>query len=445
MKRLIVLVSLLFVIAACTEESSLPNPTGKGSIRGINAIKGSPDVQFLIEERLIETLSYKSASGSTRWDDFQYVFNFETSILGETSRRRIASVTQKVDADRDYTFLLSGSVTSPTVTVWESDERSFGDADTVFEVNFAHAAASLGDVDVYFAADGVAPALGEERGTLSFGEILDPTDVESADLVMTVTPAGDPSTILYQSSEVLFGARAAFIVTLFDGDETDVAPIVVRRFTKGGGITALPDARFPPTVRFIQASIDLEPADVYDDEMLTNQVLSDHRFGDVTGEIDVAVGTTDFTYTPVGSTGSTLFESTLVTTAGSKFNFVVFGDDGAQSAAGYFPLRRSISTSARVQLIHTAFNHEQLDLYVVEPGTPIDDDASIAQILSYGFLSSVVALEAGTREFYVTTRGEKTIVAGPFELTVALGDVIELLILDTVDPATAEIRIIPAP
>ncbi|NNC76861.1 MAG: DUF4397 domain-containing protein [Woeseiaceae bacterium] len=446
MKRIITIASLLFIIGACAEDSSLPNPTGKGTVRGINAVKGSPDISFLIEERLIESLPYKSISGSTRWDDFQYVFNFDTQILGESSLRRIASITQKVDPSRDYTFVASGSLTSPTVSVWETDERTFDDTDTVFEVQLGHAAESLGAVDVYLAADGVVPVVGEERGTLNFGEILDAADFESAEFVLTITAAGDPATVLYQSDSVIYGERGAFIVSLLDGDETDLAPYTVRRFNKnGGGISALPDVRFPPTVRFIQASIDLAPADVYDDEMLTSQILSDHRFGDVSPEIEVAIGTTDLTYTPVGSTGSTLFEGSLPTSAGSKFNFIVLGDDGAQTAASYVPLRRSVSTSARLQFVHAAFNHDLLDLYIVTPGTPIDDDVSPSQNLAFGFRSGTILLDAGTREFYVTTRGEKTIVAGPFELTVALGDVVEAIVLDTVDPATAEIRVIPAP
>lgn len=445
MRRLFFLLSLLIVVAGCTSDSSLPNPTGKGTVRGINAIKGSPDIVFLIEERLIESLAYKSISGPTRWDDFQYAFNFDVLILGESSRRRVASINQKIDPDRDYTLVASGALTSPTITVWESDDRTFGDADTIFELSLAHASQTLGDVDVYLAADGVAPVLGEQLGTLGFGEILAPTDIESANFVLTVTPANDPSTVLYQSSDLLYGARAAFTLVLFDGDETDLAPYSARRFSKGGGIAVLPDSRFPPTLRFLQASLDLPPSDIYNDEMLTNRLVTNHVFGDVTGEIEIAIGANEFTYTPFDDTGVTLLSGSLSSLAGNKYNFFVLGDDGAQATAAYVPIRRSVSTSARIQFLHTAFNHGFLDLYLVEPGVAIDEDVLPAQVLTYGLLSSVVAVEAGTYDFYVTTREEKTIVAGPLQLDVVLGDVIEAIILDTVDPATAELRVIPAP
>ena len=48
MKRLVLVFALLAVVAACTSDSNLPNPTGKGTIRALNAIIGSPDIAFRI-------------------------------------------------------------------------------------------------------------------------------------------------------------------------------------------------------------------------------------------------------------------------------------------------------------------------------------------------------------------------------------------------------------
>ena len=148
----------LLALAACTGDSAFPEPTGKGTIRAINAIKSSPDVSFRIEEVLVDAVPFRSASQAQRYDDFSYVFNFEVVFFGASEATRIASPRLKVDANRDYTILLTGTLSNPATTIWEADERTFDGNETVFEMRFAHAAPTLGAVDVYFAAPGVAPA-----------------------------------------------------------------------------------------------------------------------------------------------------------------------------------------------------------------------------------------------------------------------------------------------
>ena len=71
------------VLAACTSDSQLPSPTGKGGVRGINAIPGSPVVTFRIEERSLGNLNYKNSSTPTLYDDFEYNFNFDIINPGE--------------------------------------------------------------------------------------------------------------------------------------------------------------------------------------------------------------------------------------------------------------------------------------------------------------------------------------------------------------------------
>lgn len=431
--------------AGCTNDSSRPNPSGKGTVRAFNAIKGSPNITFRIEERSLEALSYKGASPATSWDDFQYTFNFDTFILGEDELRRIASVPQKVDVGRDYTFVLTGALTSPTVTVWEADEREFDSADTVFEARFANLSAALGDVDVYFAAEGTAPVLGEQIGTLGFAEVLPPMDIESGDYVLTLTTTGDPADVLYQSGTIEYSSQSSTFIVAFEGDESDPAPTVIRRVASTGGVSSLPDTRFPSTVRFIHASIDLPASDIYDDEMLMNLVLSNHDFGDISAPIEAAVDTNSYTYTAVGNSSATQFEGTALVSAGTKYHFAVHGEDMAQGSAFYVPNLRSVSTIAQLQVVQLAVAHDALDFYVVDAGLPIDDESAQVQLLVYPFASSIFSLEAGSYDLYATVRGETDVVAGPLQLDVALGDVTEVIIFDTVDPATAEMRVTPPP
>ncbi len=441
MKRLVLAVALLAVLAACSSETNLPTPTGKGTIRGINAIIASPSISFRIEERFLQNMDYKNGSTGTRWDDLEYIFNFEVLLAGDLEVTRIASVTLKVDADKDYSLVISGDLMNPTVTIWEGDERSFDDTATVFETRFAHTAATLGDVDLYFAPDGTAPAIGEEIGSLSFGEILPAIDIETGDYVITVTRAGDPLDILYQSGIATYLAQTALLVAFFDGDEVNTGAFVARGFSAAGSLL-LSDATALPTIRFIQASFDLPNSDVYDDEMLTSLVLNDHAFGEFTDDMQLPIGLTSYTYTTVGDTSAVLFESGIVTVADNHFNFLVIGEQGARFSQTYIPDRRSVSTIAKLRLFHAALQHASLDLYVVDAGVPIDDENPTGR-LTYSLNSPTLAVPAGSYDMYVTVVDEKTIVAGPVQIDVVLGDVVEIIVVDTVDPALADFLILP--
>ncbi|NNC78472.1 MAG: DUF4397 domain-containing protein [Woeseiaceae bacterium] len=442
MKKLF-LVFTLFALAACAEDSSFPTPTGKGTIRALNAIPGSPGIEFNIEQRFLGTVNHREATTGTAFDDFEYEFNFFAFFLTDNETRQIASQRLKVDANVDYTLVLTGDIDSPDIAIWAETERDFDGSETAFSARFAHTAPSVGAVDIYLAADGVAPVLGEERGTLNFGETLPPADVAEGEYVMTVTTAGDPADILYQSTPTTYVPLATLIFAIFDTDNQDTGQLVARLINSGGTTAALPDATAPVSIRFYQASQDLANADVYDDEMIMNQILQDHAYLDVTDDIEYAAGTLPLTYTTVGDTSAILFESGITTVAGFRYSFVVIGREGERFGQVIVPDRRSISTLAKIRPYHAAFNNVEVDVYVVPTGTVIDEvDPNLPDVV-YSLLSPSIGVADGSYDIYLTLPDEKTIISGPLNVTVALGDVVELLFYDAVDPAVIDMRIIP--
>ncbi len=443
LSQLLAVIVIGFAIGACGSESSLPVATGEGSIRMINAIPTSPEIGFLIEERALDGVAYKTSSSPGRWDDLEYTFNFEISRPFEGETTRIASQFLDVTRDIEYTFLVHGSLDAPIVDVWQIPERSFSGTETIFELRIGHAADALGTVDVYVGLEGVDPVLGEQVASLAPGEVSAPTDAEEAVYVITITSVGDPADIVFQSVPTQIRANQSVIVTVFEGDANDTAPVSVRLFNQLGASSTVTDARFPPTARFVHATMDLGTSDIYDDVALQNRIVADLAFGDVTGDIDLAVGDVPITATAPGNVGAILLEDTLTTFAGSRLNyyFTVLSDElvGTQVPVD----RRSVETTARLTFFHSAINHEFVDLYVVEAGTTIDDQFPRQIALGYGAQTPALALDAGSYEIYVTTAGEKTVLDGPTSLEVALGDVFEAVLLDRVEPSLAEFRLLP--
>src|SRR5210317_886241 len=120
--RVLAAIIVAFAIGACGSDSSLPVATGKASIRMINAIPTSPEIGFLIEERALDAVRYKSNSSPESWDDLEYTFNFEINRPFENELTRIASQFLDVTREIEYTFLVRGSLDAAVVDVWQIPE-----------------------------------------------------------------------------------------------------------------------------------------------------------------------------------------------------------------------------------------------------------------------------------------------------------------------------------
>jgi len=437
----LILVSVL-AVSGCSE-SNLPDATGEGSIRAINAIKTAPEVSFLIEETQIGTPDFRQITPPSDYDDLVYDFSFDVLFLGDDALTRIATQNLDVVADMDYTLLLSGTIAAPTITVWETAERNFDSSETVFEARFAHTAESLGSVDYYFSAPGVAPVLGEEVGTLSFGEVLTSVDFTAGDFVLTVTASDDPGDVLYQSGSTAFTAATQYIVTTFDGSSESFAPVIGRAFTQASSAITLPDINFPATVEFVNGSLALATADIYDDDMQTSLIVDDHAYMAVSPELNLASGSTTVHYTPSDSNSPVLIEETIDFFSGLRGRVVSHGPAGTLDASSYIPDRRSVATLAKLQVFNSVSNVERLNIYIIEADTVFSDQQPIQINVASGTIMPIIVLPADSYDLYIREPGETEVLAGPIRLDVALGDVVGGIIFDTVDPAVLEFRFLP--
>lgn len=424
--------------AGCTE-TQREEATGEAGIRGIHAIANAPEVSFLIEERSLSTLSYRNITAVEAFDDLVYNFNFDTRFPGDAAARRLATVSADIQPDTDYIFALTGTVASPSIVVWETPERSFGEGDTLFEVSVGHLAAASGDLDVYLAPPGTAPAAGQARGTLAFGEILPPFDAEGGNWVLTVTAAGDPAAVLFRSSTQAIEARSTVLFALQDADPSVTSPLVVQRAVNGGSAGRLGDSRFPPTRTFVHAASGTAGIDVVAADDFAAPIVSGLTFGQVSADVAVPAGTTTYTVTQAGNPGAILHEEEDSTVANSRSTSYIAGPPGELELVTFANDRRPIPGIAKVRAALVSTNFEDADIYLLESGTDIADAApgfpSIDTLVSTGYLQ----LAPGSYELTVTVTGEKTVAAGPLTLDLASGDIVDLAIIDTPDPNALDI------
>ena len=449
MKRTGLLLALTtgLLLGACGGGSQFPVATGKASITAINAIQGSPEMNFLIEERPIGQIRYQDTTALASYDDLDYTFSFEVFFAGDLKLTRIAS--QHIDfvADKHYTILAGGTIAAPVLTVWDVAQRTFADTDTVFQARFSHASNSLSatTIDVYFALDGVAPVLGEEVATLNIGELSDALDFEADDYVVTITTSGDPTDVLFTSRPTTLLPRTILVVTPFDGDANNISPLVVRGLGVLGGAVPFHDSLASSTIQFLHTAKEMSTSDVYDDAALSSQVLANHAYRDLTVDADIAVGSYEYFYTPAGDTTVVSLDTIFTVALGFHYRVTAVGSGGVYSTVNTVLDRRSIDTAAKLLYFPSSNNFEFTNLYIVEAGTSIDDQFPFRAGIASRFPGPALELAPGDYDVYITPFLDKVILAGPFPLNVALGDVVDMVVYDTDDPAVLDIVVYPIP
>jgi hypothetical protein len=449
MKRIAILVPLLAALAlgACSAESSLPVATGKASVRAINAIKTSSEVSFSIEERSIGTAAYRQNTSVNRYDDLNYNFNFDAFYAGELSLRRIATMPLDVVKDMDYIFALTGTLADPSIILWEIAERNFAGTETVFEARFAHTAASFGSVDYYFAAPGVDPAAGAAVGTLAFGEVLTAVDIEAGEYVLTITSSGMPDQVLYESATNAFVGATQYIFVSFDGDASTFAPISARAIASGVGSAGvninMPDANYSPTIEFVNGSMAIGTVDIYEDELLTSQIVAGQAYKGVSNELEFSIGDNTFRYTPTTLLSPVLIDDSVALFGAVRGRTVAFGPLDTADIRSYVPNRQSVETHAKLQLFNSAVSYEVLSIYVVDADATIEDESATRPLFISGTVAATIALSAGSFDIFITEFTEDLILAGPIRIDVDVGDVLGGIVLDTDDPAILELEFLP--
>ena len=434
MKRILTFLACAAVLtlSACSGETALPDPSGKGSFRAVNAIPGSPTVSFRIEERALDSLAYKSASSPERFDDFEYNFNFDISVPGETDQRRIATLAAQVEADREHFFVLTGSIDNPTVLTWTTDIRVWGDTETVFEQRFAHLSASLGDIDVFFQDPAEPLAPGGHVARLSYGDVMDFAEFAEGEYTATVTAAGDINTVHFVSTPITYVPRASNTVSLFDGDENDTGPFVMSLTSAVGQTLRITDPAYATTVRFVNGSVTLGTVDIYSDELLTELVAADVEFGVPTANLDTVLEERSYYFTPADSVATTLFSVTVPAPPPSTpTEFFLVGDTDDWRGINLAIDRASTSTVAKATFFHAAANTDTFEIFILDRDAELTEESFPAlQRPTFGLPSTTAILDAGSYDIYFTTAATRDIIGGPYPLDVALGDVVQLMAVD---------------
>jgi uncharacterized protein DUF4397 len=262
-----------------------------------------------------------------------------------------------------------------------------------------------------------------------------------------LTPAGDDSTILFTSAPVTLNAQAQFLISIFDGDRNDTASIVGHLINQTTGSSLqLADSRFPPTIRFIHASMSMGNADIYVDDPLTTPIVADHAFTDITGFYEITTGLVPITYTTPGDTGTLLIDTDVALVQGTRREFyVIQGPDGNDFSIDNVADRRAVDTRSRLELINAAAGRDAIDFYLVPSGELIDEATPFVAGLPLALGPFPFPIAPASYDIYITDVDEKVPLAGPIPFAPDFGDFFQAIIFENVQPTVVDFAFIPQP
>src|SRR5690606_6976821 len=95
------------------------------------------------------------------------------------------------------------------------------------EASAVHAAGSLGAVDVFLEPAGTDIAAAQPWGTLDLGDTLPPRVVSAGNYELTITAAGDPTTVLLASPQITWESGQSNLLAIVDSGNEGLAPLSI--------------------------------------------------------------------------------------------------------------------------------------------------------------------------------------------------------------------------
>lgn len=433
-------IGTVLAVMGCSK-SALDTATGKGTIKAIHGSPGLGAVNFRIEERLLATINYRENLSGARYDDLSYQFNFDLPSPTDGSSTRIASSTLDVQAGVDYTFVLTGTADNAAVTVWERPEKNWEGNEPDFALSFGHVAEGWGDLDFYFAAPGTAPTAGAQVATLAFGERAAEVELAAGDYVLFITAAGNPNTVYFESGTIAQTGGRNLLIVAFEGAGTVTSQLSVQSLTAGSN-AQIADVNSASRLRAVHANIELGNADIYVGQDFDTKFVDNIGFTQFSAYQDFSATALQISVTPFDNVGVISVEQTFSISPNGQFTTFLMGTAAEPLISLFRSNERTLDGIGTLKILQGSENHANLDLYVEAAGTDITEENARLPGVPSRAMSSEIYLSPGSYELTATVRAEKTIVAGPFAFEVVGNSLQEIVIVDTVDPATADFLVI---
>ena len=425
-------------LAACDSDNSTSPivevpATPTLSVQVLHASPDAPKVNVLVNgAAVLEGVDYREGSGRLELDEGTYSVAVE-GILPGGNATVIGPVDLPLAGDSIYSIVAVGDVTTiePVIVQQPRTPVSAGSA----RLTVLHATAAAPAVDVYVTApggslSGIAPV-----GSFEFKGTIGPAEVAAGDYQIRVTPAGDASTIVFDSGTVsLTDGADLFLAAVPNtvGAATlarPASPISLAVLT-GTGATGIFDVGTPSWVRVFHKSPDAPAVDVIVNDNADLPLVEDLAFTQFAGFVPVAADDYNVKVTAANNIGAVVIDANLSLAVGEAYDVLAVGPLAAIEPLVLNDDPRVVNTYAKVRIVHASPTAQDVDIYVTAPGTDIGTVEPARAVIPFKANTGYLELAPGSYDVTVTPTGSKTAAIGPATLSFEAGDVLTVVARD---------------
>ena len=426
-------------IAGCDSEGRVrPPPT---TVRFFHASPNFGTMALLRERNPVGSslnqAGFQFGTGVTeRFDSGPYDFNLESDRPGIGAIRHV-TLNLDLSPSMQYTFVAVAPGDQPELLVSALPNLPPGFTEARYSIIDAHPA--QGAMDVYLVAPGTPLSSVIPQGNLSFGPTAATIQVAPQVLRLYLTPAGDPNTVLFESTDLFVVAGSDHtLVVHATGGQTPV-DFAVSEITSTGlrisqqGVGAL--------VRVVQGVDDRLARDVILDDGTTSPLFSAQPFGELSAYVPVTAAQHTFKLTPVGGPGTEEATIEFTPLSGRYYTIVFAGDttDGITGRSMVEDPRRIVGQSS-LYVIDAAGLFDFLLVHVLPPGSVINPLFPRTILAAPDFTPQRLSLVPGDYDFTVQDSETLAVVAALTPVTFTERGLYGLLMLNAADNVTVDLQ-----
>jgi hypothetical protein len=372
--------------------------------------------------------------------------------VAETSRVQVEAIIPGgnavvIDADltlqysTDYTVIAVGKVGAPIGPLVISNPTSAAVTAGKVRAQVVHAAPDAPAVDVFVTEPGasLAGSTPLNDAPLAFKQFTGRAELAAGNYQIRVTPAGNKSTVVYDSGTLQLPAAADLLIAAVANTGPGASPIQLVALD-GQGANRLLDAGTPAAVIAVHASPDAPAVDVLADDKATAAVeslalLQNLQYPSACRiEAVPAPGSYGLSVTAAGNPSVVALQFDLAPRKADVFTAIVTGYLGGAPTLQPLALAtdiRSVVTEAKLRITHASPGTGAVDLYLLADGADFNAATPSFAAVPFGADTGVLSIAPGTYDVYVTPAGNRGVVAIEVQnLALAGGAVLDVIARD---------------
>jgi hypothetical protein len=438
--KILAAAALVTTLTACDDDEIVAAITG--DVRILHTSPDAPPVNILFDgDSEIDALDYAESSGFEQIVVGEYKLEVEAIIPGG-NLSVLTLDPLEIESDSRITALAVGKVEDGSLEILPVADSASDPASNEVAVVVVHAspaAGALGNVDVYVTAPGAAL---ENPITFGFKGIADAGAIPAGNYQVRITPAGDATTILFDSGEIdlaPFSGQKLLIAAIDEADqENPEAPVKLLVANDDTSLNIL-DEDSQAGARAVHLSPDASTVDVFANND-SSALIPDFDYLDAEPAVDdyVALDAGDYVFdvAPANSgIGGSVYTSDAVTLeAGMDYSVYAVGYVFTSPAFMLVPDmddNRSIATQASLKAVHGAAAVGTVDVYVTPAGDFSVADVEFGQAgdplvpdFEFGKVTDYVPVPEGSYDVRIVDQASNTVVINVEGATLSNGDVI---------------------